>query len=267
LFVVPTERRAVIEVGPARSVRGDAFGLVRRVVRWTEPEMLYVHPRTTSLSGAVAGFFKDLEGEATKELSNDDVSFHALRGYVPGDDRRYIHWRTTARTGQLMVRQFEETRRSHVAVGLSTSDSEYAEDDEFELAVEVCASLTLQSFRDERRLTVISGGAPISAPTPRRILDRLAGVDREPTADGIVAAARTIAVAVPDVSVALLLCGPLPTPAEIREAGACLPLGVRVIVVRAVAGAATSMRRISDVTVVTIGSLDVLPRALRAARA
>ena len=267
LFVVPTERRAVIEVGPARSVRGDAFGLVRRVVRWTEPEMLYVHPRTISLSGAVAGFFKDLEGEATKELSNDDVSFHALRGYVPGDDRRYIHWRTTARTGQIMVRQFEETRRSHVAVGLSTSDAEYAEDAEFELAVEVCASLTLQSFRDERRLTVISGGAPISAPTPRRTLDRLSGVDRGPTADGIVAAARTIAVAVPDVSVALLLCGPLPTPAEIREAGACLPLGVRVIVVRAVAGAATSMRRISDVTVVTIGSLDVLPRALRAARA
>jgi uncharacterized protein (DUF58 family) len=94
LFVVPTQRRAVIAVGPARSVRGDAFGLVRREVRWTEPQLLYVHPRTTSLSGAVAGFFKDLEGQPTDDLSNDDVSFHALRGYVPGDDRRYIHWRT-----------------------------------------------------------------------------------------------------------------------------------------------------------------------------
>jgi hypothetical protein len=46
LFVVPTERRAVIEVGPARSVRGDAFGLVRRVVRWTEPEMLVARLRS-----------------------------------------------------------------------------------------------------------------------------------------------------------------------------------------------------------------------------
>jgi uncharacterized protein (DUF58 family) len=266
LFVVPTERRAVIEVGPARSVRGDAFGLVRRVVRWTDPEVLYVHPRSVPLSGAVAGFFKDLEGQATNDLSNDDVSFHALRAYVPGDDRRYIHWRTSARTNDLMVRQFEETRRSHVAVGLSTRSAEYSDPEEFELAVEACASLAVQSFREERRLTIISGQQPIVAPTPRRSLDQLAGVQTADAAAGIVAAARKIAETAPDVSVAILLCGPNPTPAEIREAGACLPLGVRVIAIRAVLGAATSLRRISDVAVVTVGSLDSLPRALRAAR-
>lgn len=266
LFVVPTDRRAVINVGPARSVRGDAFGLVRRVIRWTEPEVLYVHPRTTALSGAVSGFFKDLEGQATNDLSNDDVSFHALRAYVPGDDRRYIHWRTSARTDALMVRQFEETRRSHVAVGLSTRPTEYQDTDEFELAVEACASLAVQSFREERRFTMITGSPPFVAPTPRLMLDRLSGVQLQDGADGIVAAARAVAAAAPDVSVAILLCGPLPTPAEIREAGAALPLGVRVIAVRAVIGAATSLRRISDVTVVTVGSLEALPRALRAAR-
>ena len=163
---MPTEHRAVIAVGPARSVRGDAFGLVRRMVRWTDPEQLLTCiPRTTPLSGAVAGFFKDLEGQPTADLSNDDVSFHALRAYVPGDDRRYIHWRTSARTNDLMVRQFEETRRSHVAVGLSTRLADYADPAEFELAVETCASLAVQSFREERRLTILSGGAPLVAPT------------------------------------------------------------------------------------------------------
>ena len=273
LFVVPTQRRAVIAVGPARSVRGDAFGLVRREVRWTDPQLLYVHPRTTSLSGAVAGFFKDLEGQPTDDLSNDDVSFHALRGYVPGDDRRYIHWRTSARSGALMVRQFEETRRSHIAVALSTDAAEYADPDEFELAVEAGASVVVQAAKESRELTVVAGGTPVPAGPARRTLDRLAGVqiDDRParTADlevGIVATARRVAELTPDVSIVFLLCGSTPTPAQIRQAGAALPVGVRVIAVRAVPGVAPSVRRISGFTVVTVGALDKLPVTLRKAR-
>ncbi len=265
-FVVPTERRAVVDIGPARSVRGDAFGLVRRVVRWTEPDVLYVHPRTVPLSGAVAGFFKDLEGQATNDLSRDDVSFHALRAYVPGDDRRYIHWRTSARTDDLMVRQFEETRRSTVAVGLSTRADEYSEANEFELAVEVCASLAVQSFREERQLSVFAAGGPLITTTANRTLDGLCGIELDPDADGVLAATKRIAKESSDASIAVLLCGAAPTPREIREAGAALPVGVRIIVVRSVLGAATSLRRISEITVVTIGSLDVLPRVLRKAR-
>jgi uncharacterized protein (DUF58 family) len=273
LFVVPTQRRAVIAVGPARSVRGDAFGLVRREVRWTEPQLLYVHPRTTSLSGAVAGFFKDLEGQPTDDLSNDDVSFHALRGYVPGDDRRYIHWRTSARSGALMVRQFEETRRSHVAIALSTDAAEYADPDEFELAVEAGASVVLQAVKESRELTVVAGGASLTAGTARRTLDQLAGVQidqgRARSADdevGIVGTARRVADLAPDVSILFLLCGSAPTPAQIRQAGAALPLGIRVVAVRAVPGVAPSVRRISGITVVTVGALDKLPATLRKAR-
>ncbi|MEK8225714.1 DUF58 domain-containing protein [Oerskovia sp. M15] len=78
------------------------------------------------------------------------MSFHALRDYVPGDDRRHIHWKTTARTGQLMVRQFEETRRSHLAVILSTRSEDYGHADEFELAVSSCGSLGLQAIKEDR---------------------------------------------------------------------------------------------------------------------
>lgn len=273
LFVVPTQRRAVITVGPARSVRGDAFGLVRREVRWTDPQQLYVHPRTTSLTGAVAGFFKDLEGQPTDDLSNDDVSFHALRGYVPGDDRRYIHWRTSARSGALMVRQFEETRRSHIAVALSTDAGEYAEADEFELAVEAGASVVVQAAKESRELTLITGRATMPVGTVRRSLDQLAGVgldDGTPrsaaTEAGIVAAARRVAEVAPEVSIAFLICGSTPTPAQIRQAGAVLPLGVRVVAVRAVPGVTPTVRRISGITVVTVGSLDQLPLTLRKVR-
>src|SRR6478752_5043201 len=273
LFVVPTQRRGVITVGPARSVRGDAFGLVRRVIRWTDPQLLYVHPRTTSLSGAVAGFFKDLEGQPTDDLSNDDVSFHALRGYVPGDDRRYIHWRTSARSGALMVRQFEETRRSRIAVALSTDAGEYADPDEFELAVESGASVVVQAAKESRELTLIAGRSALPVGTVRRTLDQLAGVGLDHggprTADadaGIVAAARRVVEVAPDVSIVFLLCGSTPTPAQIRQAGALLPLGVRVVAVRAVPGVTPTVRRISGVTVITVGSLDKLPPTLRKVR-
>ena len=52
----------------------------------------------------------------------------------PGDERRYIHWKSTAKTGRYMVRQFEETRRSHLVVALSLAATDYATDEEFELA-------------------------------------------------------------------------------------------------------------------------------------
>src|SRR5699024_11941780 len=69
LFAIPTERRGVLVVGPVRSVRGDPFGLIRRAVQWTEPEDLYVHPRTIRLGSASAGFLHDLEGRSEEHTS------------------------------------------------------------------------------------------------------------------------------------------------------------------------------------------------------
>ncbi len=126
LFAIPTVRRSVIEVGPVRSVRGDPWGLIARRVAWTGVVEVFVHPALVPLTGAAAGVLRDLEGQATRVVSNSDLSFHALRDYEPGDDRRHIHWKTTARTGTLMVRQFEDTRRTHTAVALATNPDDYA---------------------------------------------------------------------------------------------------------------------------------------------
>ncbi len=112
LFCRPDEpacghRRRTRGVGARR-----LLGLLRRGIRWTDPVDLFVHPRTVRIAPSAAGLVRDLEGQVSKKITNNDIAFHALRPYVPGDDRRYVHWRTSARIGQLMVRQFEETRRS-----------------------------------------------------------------------------------------------------------------------------------------------------------
>ncbi|QEO10655.1 DUF58 domain-containing protein [Protaetiibacter larvae] len=156
LFQVPTNRRAVIVAGPAESIRGDQLGLLRRAVKWAEPVELFVHPRTVRLASSAAGLVRDLEGQVSAKITNNDLAFHALRPYVPGDDRRYVHWRTSARIGQLMVRQFQETRRSQIIVVLPTNAAFYASEEEFELAVSCAASIAAQIIRDGTQLDVVS---------------------------------------------------------------------------------------------------------------
>jgi hypothetical protein len=263
LFAVPTERRCVMVIGPVRSVRGDALGLVRREVRWTEPIELFVHPRTVPLSGAAAGFLKDLEGRPTRDLSASDVSFHALREYVVGDDRRHVHWKSTARTGQLMVKQYEETRRSHLAVALSSNPVDYESPEGFELAVSVAASLGLQALREEKDITVVLQSGALRGGSAGLLLDDLTRVTLNPGRDDIVTLAKNVGSAVRGASVIMLLFGSAVTPAQMRQATIRLPLEVRVIAIQCTPGADLKRRKIGPLTVLTVGALADLPKAMR----
>ncbi|WP_323961084.1 DUF58 domain-containing protein [Arthrobacter sp. JZ12] len=267
LFTIPTQRRAVIVVGPVRSVRADPLSLLRRQVLWTEPTDLFVHPRTVALVGSAAGFIKDLEGLPTRELSSADVSFHALRDYVPGDDRRHIHWKTTARTGQLMVRQFEETRRSHLAVALSTNTQEYSSENEFELGVSVAGSIGLQAIREQRNLSVLTQDGPLRSETGRNLLDDMTRIEGRSTRHTAVDLARSTADTVPNASVVFFVVGPHVTPSQLRSAAASIPPGIRCIAIRCVADQEQGRATIGDLTVLTLNDLSDLPMILRKAAA
>lgn len=265
LFAVPTARRAVVVVGPVRSWRGDPLGLVRRTVRWTDPVELFVHPRVVVLGGAGAGLLRDLEGQTARELSDTDLSFHALRDYVAGDDRRYIHWRTTARRGQLMVKQFEDTRRTLTAVALADADGDYAADDDLELAVAVTASLGVAAIRDERDVAVLAGPGRLRVSSPPLLLDDCSRFAVAPRGAGVHLLGRRVAREVPDASVAVLVTGALPDDAALRLGARHLPVGVRTLVVRCRPGATAAARTQGVLTVATLGALDDLPRLLRRA--
>jgi uncharacterized protein (DUF58 family) len=256
----------VIAVGPAVSVRGDALGLLRRQVRWTEVTQLYVHPRTIRLAGASTGVLRDLEGQPTRDLSSNDVSFHALRPYVPGDDRRYVHWRTSARTGALMVRQFEETRRTHLALALSATPADYLDPEEFELAVSVAASLCIQAVREERPVTVCVGSRVMPPAPGQRLLDGFAGVRAADDA-GLLRSSLAAAAAVPNASVAMLITGSVPDAAVIRRAGTTFPPGIRVLAVRAHRVGSVGLAALGGVDVATLPALADLPAVMHRMRA
>jgi uncharacterized protein (DUF58 family) len=267
LFTIPTSRRAVVVVGPVRSVRADPLHLLRRRVLWTEPEDLFIHPRTVALAGSAAGFIRDLEGMPTTELSSADVSFHALRDYVPGDDRRHIHWKTTARTNKLMVRQFEETRRAHLAVSLSINTDEYSSEQEFELAISVAASIGRQAIREQRELDVLTQKGPLRCETGRTLLDDMTRIKGAPMRRTAVDVARTLSETVPNASVVFLVAGSNVTATQLRSAAASVPPGVRTLALRVQEGAAPSRANIADLTVLTLGELDDLALVLRKAAA
>jgi uncharacterized protein (DUF58 family) len=265
VFAVPTSRRGVVVVGPVRSVRGDPWGLVRRRVEWTDAVDLYVHPQTVPLGAGGRGLLRDLEGEATRERSDSDLSFHALRGYVPGDDRRHIHWRSSAHLGDLMVRQFEDTRRSHTAVALSLDAADYADADEVELAVSVTASLGLAALRDEREVTVLAGRGPLHVGTPARLLDDCAALAAGADLPGTADLARWVTRAVPGASLAVLVVGSVPATADLRRHASRLPAGLPVVVVACDPSAAAAARTEGTLSLVRVPALADLPRALRAA--
>ena len=263
LFAVPTNRRAVIVAGPARSVRGDQLGLLRRVVQWADPVDLFVHPVTTSLAASAAGLVRDLEGQPSKKITSNDLAFHALRAYEPGDDRRYVHWRTSARTGQLMVRQFEETRRSQLTILLSENVEHYASEDEFELAVSMVASIGQQVVREGTKIAVVAESRLLRSHTPGALLDdtsRLAlGPSKYRTARDF---GRALTRRLPPPSVAVIVSGSRMQLADHRAMSLLFPADATVIAITASIDSTPKMSRVSEMQVLTIGGLSDLPHVL-----
>lgn len=258
LFTIPTTRRAVLDVGPVETVRADPFGLLERRQRLTGVRELYVHPVTVAVDGSAAGLVRDLEGQTTRFLSDSDMSFHALRDYVPGDDRRYIHWRHSARTGDLMVRQFEQTRRSHLLILLSTREQDYADADQFELAVSIAGSLGVQVLRDGQSLTARISDRVVPTPSAHRFLDGLSGIDRDPDVPTVSEAVRRHRGDAQTVSVAVIITGSTAEAREIRRAHRFLPPDVRPIGVRVDERSPTSVRRLGPIEVLSVARLDEL---------
>ena len=266
LFTIPTQRRAVLTLGPVTSVRSDPLDVLRRRVTWTEPTELFVHPRVLRLDGDTSGILRDLEGLPTRDLADDDVSFHALREYVPGDDRRHVHWRSTARTGTLMIRQFEQTRRSQLVVVLSTRADEYASDDEFELAVSIAGSVGLSAARDGKAVTLLTADRTLPVRSGTQLLDALSAVEAA-ARTGIADLGRSVASAVPAASVVLLVTGSAAAPADVRAASLRVPTTARALCLRAATAEQPSRRVLGDLVMASVPALAALRSALRAVTA
>ena len=216
LFVVPTVRRGIIPVGPVRTVRGDAIGLFRRVQTWTEQADIIVHPVIAPLQPFGVGLIRDLEGTASQTVSMSDLSFHALREYVTGDDLRHVHWRSSARHGQLLVRQYLDTRRSHLVVLVDDDPAVYASEEAYELAISIAASLLRRGVQDEYDASFFSGSVTTLRAEGRAALDGTSRAEAEGV--GLLTTSRAASQRAGDASLLILITGTAQTYVALQTA-------------------------------------------------
>jgi uncharacterized protein (DUF58 family) len=265
LFIVPTERRTVIAIGPPRAVRTDPLGLLRRdAVEQTVVE-LFVYPRIIDLDMLSAGLQRDLEGQATRDLSTSDLAFHTLRDYVSGDDRRHVHWRSTAKAGRLLVRQFQDTRRSQLTFVVDGSAASYRDENEFELGMSVAGSICVRAVRDQQDVCLVAASHAVTTASPRRILDTLARGTLADRGQELAALVRRAARLASDTTVLMLLTGSVVPFGTLKAAAIYFGPDVKVIAIRVEPDAPPGISRSGEITVLAVRALSDLPLLLNTA--
>src|SRR5205814_4744473 len=125
----------------------DAFGFDRVELELAAPGALLVYPRLVELdrlfseTGASA---RDGRRLLLRRPSGFDL--HSVREYQQGESLRMVHWRSTAKRGQLMVKELEDSPRDEVAVVLD-ADPATVVGESFELQVRSAGSIDRKSTR------------------------------------------------------------------------------------------------------------------------
>lgn len=174
--LLPTAKRGRFEIGPGNLAKGDPLGLLRRDLSECEMQYLWVFPRYKVLKPLHSGFAKDLEGPTFDTSPAGDVAFHTIREYQPGDDIRQIHWMSTARVGQLMLKQNVDNRRPFLGVVVDANPQSMSPD-QFEVALEIATSLAISAVAESRPIALWVGDQSIVSQdhpgTRDSILERL----------------------------------------------------------------------------------------------
>jgi uncharacterized protein (DUF58 family) len=187
-YELPTDRRGRIEVGPLSVERSDLLGLARARGEIGQAAQLWVYPRRHPVRLSPAGRSRHHhEGEAPLIPVRGSMDLRSLREYVVGDELRHLHWKATARTGQLMVREYVDPAQPWCVIVLDTR-AHMLTPDAFEEAVEVVASILWESCEQDRpsrlcttgglRTDTVGGAAGV-----RELLDQLCLVTQEDRAD------------------------------------------------------------------------------------
>src|SRR6478672_9195670 len=155
-------RRGLFSIGPVIITTGDPFGFFKYTRRYGRPQNILVYPQATELPN----FYvppANLPGEGRFRRRTHYVTPNAsgVRNYEPGDSYNRIHWPSTARTGQLMVKLFELDPASDIWIILDLDkDAHVGEGDDGteEFSVQIAASIARYFLVANRSVGFISFG-------------------------------------------------------------------------------------------------------------
>jgi uncharacterized protein (DUF58 family) len=256
-------RRGVVQVGPVTARRTDPLSLLRWNERWSAAAELLVLPRMVDVESLGLGAIRDQEGTPSDEISMSDLAFHALREYVPGDDLRHVHWRSSAKADTLQVRQYQDTRRSHLTVVIDDNRGAYADAEDFETAVSAAASIATRAHRDGVDLSMLCGAHAVTGRGLDGVLDACCRI--EPAESDTVQAVREAMRLAPQTSWLVVVTGGAAPDDLAGRLRTWLGPDVTLLLIRADGAAPTSVSRVQGARLLVLKALEDLPRALAAA--
>ena len=183
-YNLPSERRGWRDVGPLWLEARDPFGLARLRHRAAPHRRILVWPRIEDL-GSLSGEIDDdaARRRRARFIWGTETDFHSLREYEPGDNPHRIHWPSSARRRELLVRRFEAFQHLETLIYLET-DAAAASPATFERMVSAAAGLaTAAAGVGMLRLLTRFGPVAGTTKSPVPVLDALALVTQSPPAE------------------------------------------------------------------------------------
>jgi uncharacterized protein (DUF58 family) len=208
---VTLPRRGVYPCGPLRADSSFPFGLVRLEVEFGAADQLVVLPRLGTLhAGRLRRWLMqtarpDERVRRARRRLAQEVEFHGLRQFRAGDSPRWIHWRTSARSGELMVREFDQGTHHDLVLIVEPYAAAGASNSSLEAALSLAATLCWAWAREEgdRVVLAVAGAEPVTVPgrdgpgAVIELLECLARAEGTPTPDFAALAKRMAALALP----------------------------------------------------------------------
>lgn len=176
-YRVAARRRGLHTIGPIHLESGDAFGLAQLQGRSPLQSRLIVYPRIHALQDL--GLPSSLpfgEVQTSKRFFDDPAHTIGTRPYQTGDPFKSIHWKVSARAGELYVKEYQPTIAVDTVVYLNLNENEYEVhllEYYSELAIEAAASMAYALVQDRQSVGLVTNGTaalddaePISQPAP-----------------------------------------------------------------------------------------------------
>jgi uncharacterized protein (DUF58 family) len=188
-YRLPTARRGMLYIGPLRLTRIDALGLATRSMEAAPRTSVMVLPRWHRIGlpgggrniGALSSHLR------IRALGREGDEFRSLRDYSPGDDLRKVHWKASARSEELKVRDMDTTGSRSLTVVLDLDQGAYSAD-AFERAVTAAASILVSATELHRSARFETSEGTLSTVRDTNtdaVLEHLAVI--EPTSRGALA--------------------------------------------------------------------------------
>ncbi len=212
-YALVPESRGRYTLGPLSVDVSDPFALTRLRVAFDLRDDVIVTPEVERLESGPASPFGGTSGlSLSRHLFRTGEEFYTMRPYMEGDDLRRIHWPSVARSGQLMIRQDESTRRSTGVVFLDTRESAVGSNrsPSFEKCVSAAASVGALLVRYGFTIRLATTERPPTMVTEDQMLEVLAGIRHANTRALSAGLTRLRSVAAGDTTLVVVTAPPQP---------------------------------------------------------